>query len=141
MATALQWTADLSVGIEIIDGQHKRIVEFINQLNQARESGDRKTVGKVLGGLSEYTVSHFGFEEAAMDAAKFKGAARHRQGHEKFVRQLVEYGQRYALGEEVASEVLDTLNKWLVNHIKRDDRDYRVGPAKPLHPRLGVEIH
>ena len=121
---AIKWSADLSIGIDIIDGQHQRIVTYINQLNEARETCDKKLVGKVLEGLSEYTVSHCGFEEELMDAAKFSGAAHHRRGHERFARQLTEYGQRYALGEEVATEVLDTLNKWLLNHIRREDRDY-----------------
>lgn len=124
MVKALKWTADLSIGIDIIDGQHQRIVTYINQLNEARETHDKKLVGKVLEGLSDYTLSHFGFEEDIMEAAKFSGAGHHRRGHERFARQLAEYGHRYALGEEVASEVLDTLNKWLLNHIKREDRDY-----------------
>ena len=124
MADVLQWTADLSVGIELIDEQHKRIVDFINQLNEARATLDKKQVGVVLAGLSDYTLSHFGFEEAAMAAAKFKDRARHRKGHERFALQLAAYGHRYALGEEVAGEVLETLNKWLINHIKREDREY-----------------
>ncbi|MBI5108302.1 MAG: bacteriohemerythrin [Rhodocyclales bacterium] len=124
MVKALKWTADLSIGIDIIDGQHQRIVTYINQLNEARQTHDKKLVGKVLEGLSDYTLSHFSFEEDVMAAARFSGAAEHRRGHERFARQLAEYGHRYALGEEVASEVLDTLNKWLLNHIKREDRDY-----------------
>lgn len=124
MARPLQWTQDLAMGIALIDEQHQRIVDFINQLNEARAIGDRKLVGGVLAGLTDYTISHFGFEEAAMAEAQFKDGGAHRRGHERFVRQLAEYGHRYALGEEVAAELLDTLNKWLVNHIKRDDRDY-----------------
>ncbi len=124
MVKALKWTADLSIGIDLIDAQHKRIVDYINQLNDARQTGEKKAVGLVLEGLAEYTLSHFGYEEAVMTAARFPGTARHRRGHERFARQLAEYGHRYALGEEVAAEVLDTLNKWLLNHIKREDHDY-----------------
>jgi hemerythrin len=124
MVKALKWTADLSIGIELIDAQHKRIVDYINQLNDARQTGEKKAVGLVLEGLADYTLSHFGYEEAVMAAARFPGIAQHRRGHERFARQLAEYGHRYALGEEVAAEVLDTLNKWLLNHIKREDHDY-----------------
>ena len=124
MVKALKWTADLSIGIDLIDAQHRRIVDYINQLNDARQTGEKKAVGLVLEGLADYTLSHFGFEEAVMAAARFSGVAQHRRGHERFARQLAEYGHRYALGEEVAAEVLDTLNKWLLNHIKREDHDY-----------------
>ena len=30
------WSNDLSVGIEIIDSQHKRIVDYLNELDDAR---------------------------------------------------------------------------------------------------------
>lgn len=134
MVKALKWTADLSIGIELIDAQHKRIVDYINQLNEARQTGEKKAVGLVLEGLADYTLSHFSFEEAAMKAARFAGLAQHRRGHERFARQLAEYGHRYALGEEVAAEVLDTLNKWLLNHIKREDRDYMDAVKSTLSP-------
>ncbi|MBI5900573.1 MAG: bacteriohemerythrin [Rhodocyclales bacterium] len=134
MVKALKWTADLSIGIEQIDAQHRRIVDYINQLNDARKTGEKKAVGLVLEGLADYTLSHFGYEEAVMVAARFPGAAQHRRGHERFALQLAEYGHRYALGEEVAAEVLDTLNKWLLNHIKREDHDYMDSVKASLSP-------
>lgn len=141
MVKPLQWTADLSVGIEIVDAQHKRIVDFINRLNDARAKDDKKAVGAVLAGLSEYTLSHFGFEEALMKAARFGGLPQHRRTHERFARQLAEYGHRYALGEEVAGEVLDTLNKWLLNHIKREDHEYMDAVKSALSPEQIAGIH
>ncbi len=140
MANILKWTADLSIGIELIDDQHRRIVEFINRLNEARETADNNAVGGVLAGLSEYTLSHFGFEEAVMKAARFAGLAQHRRGHERFARQLAEFGHRYALGEEVAGEVLDTLNQWLLNHIKREDHEYMDVVKAALSPQQLAQI-
>ena len=140
MAETLKWTADLSIGIELVDDQHRRIVDYINRLNEARETLDKKAVGAVLDGLSEYTLSHFGFEEAAMKAARFSGLSQHRRGHERFARQLAEYGHRYALGEEVAGEVLDTLNKWLLNHIKREDHEYMDVVKAALSPQQLAQI-
>jgi len=32
----LQWTKDLNTGIDVIDTQHKQIVDYINQLYDAR---------------------------------------------------------------------------------------------------------
>ena len=136
----LNWTADLSIGIELIDDQHRCIVDYINRLNQAREGNDKKAIGGVLAGLSDYTLSHFGFEEAVMKAARFGGLSQHRRTHERFARQLAEFGHRYALGEEVTTEVLDTLNKWLLNHIKREDRDYMDAVKAALSPQQIEQI-
>ena len=38
----LEWTRDLEFGIPVIDDQHKRIVAFINELNDALETGTPK---------------------------------------------------------------------------------------------------
>mgnify|MGYP000449754985 CR=1 FL=1 len=32
--TAIVWTQDLNTGIDVLDNQHKRIVDYINQLGQ-----------------------------------------------------------------------------------------------------------
>ena len=58
----LTWTDNLDTGIEVIDGQHKRIVDYINQLHDARLSQNRKVIGKVIEDTVDYTLSHFGFE-------------------------------------------------------------------------------
>ena len=44
MAQLLTWTPDLSVGIDIIDKQHMRIVEYINQLHEARIRQDKEAI-------------------------------------------------------------------------------------------------
>jgi hemerythrin len=128
----LHWTPDLNLGIEIIDGQHRRIVEYHNRLHEARTRGDRKVVAEVLDGLVDYTQSHFSFEEAVMAAAGFRLAATHRSRHEQFVHRLGEYLHRFALGEDIAGEVQETVKLWLLNHIKREDREYAVSVRNNL---------
>ncbi len=43
----LRWTRDLDTGIDVIDGQHKQIVEYINQLFDARESRNMESIGRI----------------------------------------------------------------------------------------------
>ncbi len=124
MAKLVNWTPDLSVGIDAIDDQHKRIVDFINQLNEAGLHQDRGTVNRVLEELLEYTVSHFSFEEAMMEQADYEFFGPHKKVHELFARRVAEYRHRFLLGEDVAIEMQSTLIKWLMNHIKREDMSY-----------------
>ncbi len=35
----LEWTKDLDTGVTVIDKQHRRIVDYINQLVDATETG------------------------------------------------------------------------------------------------------
>jgi hemerythrin len=120
----VSWTPDLSLGIEVIDQQHKRIVDYINQLHDAGLHKDRESVRRVIEDLVDYTLSHFGFEEALMAEAGYRFLAPHKKVHELFVRRVDEYRQRFEQGEEVATELQGILVKWLMKHIKHEDKDY-----------------
>lgn len=126
---ALAWTAELDTGIDLIDSQHRSILDYINQLEQAHHRQDPAGVGQVLRELLDYTVSHFAFEESLQEEAGYRFVKPHRKVHELFTRRAREYIQRYDAGEDVAVEVHGMLSTWLISHIKRDDADY-VGAVK-----------
>lgn len=65
--TYLKWTEDLDTGIEVIDKQHRRLVEYLNELNTAINAGDKAGVNHVLEELIDYTLSHFSFEEELIE--------------------------------------------------------------------------
>lgn len=120
----LNWTPDLETGIREIDGQHKRIVEYINQLNEARTSHDRAAVGAVIEEAVDYTMSHFAFEESLMADAGYMYAGPHKKVHEIFTRKVNDYHLRFEAGEDVADELHAMLSRWLFNHIRSDDKSY-----------------
>jgi len=127
MPPLLTWTPDLSVGIDVIDSQHKRIVEYINLLHEARIRGDRDAIARVIEEMVDYTLSHFSFEESMMEQAHYRFLKPHQRVHELFVRRVNEFQQRFKLGEDVAVVAADMQNAlvtWLMNHIKREDMDY-----------------
>lgn len=123
------WSADLDTGIEIIDQQHRRIVDYINQLEQANLAGDRDAVGHTLTELLDYTMSHFAFEEGLQEEAGYQFCKPHKRVHELFTRRVNDYISRHQLGEDIGEELYTLLKTWLFNHIKRDDADY-VGSVK-----------
>lgn len=121
---AIAWSEDLATGIEVIDTQHKRIVDYINQLEGAILQGNRSTVGVVLSELVDYTLSHFAFEESLQEEAEYKYAKPHKAIHELFAKRVAQYKERHTLGEDIARELHGMLCTWLVHHIKRDDMAY-----------------
>lgn len=137
--TYMKWTSDLDLGIEVIDNQHRRIVEYINDLYRAIERHSRDEVGEVLEQLVEYTMSHFAFEEDLQEQAGYPFLHAHRKVHELFSRKVADFQHRFELGEDVSRQLLTTLRAWLINHIKRDDADYaetvKVALAAALKPR------
>lgn len=131
----LHWTDDLNTGIDVIDKQHRRIVEYINELNVADTKGDKLGIKHVLDELVDYTLSHFSFEEELMEKANYPFLKAHKRVHEIFTKRVVECLQRAEKDENVAPELLSMLKIWLVNHIKGDDADY----TAIVKESLGVE--
>lgn len=123
------WSDDLDTGIEIIDRQHRQIVELINRLEAAQVVKDLERTRQVVNSCIDYTLSHFAFEEGLLDVAGYVHSKPHKRMHAVFTRKIDEYRQRVDLGEDVAEELHDMLARWLLTHIKRDDADY-VGTVK-----------
>ena len=121
----LAWTQDLAIGIPVIDGQHQRIVEYINQLDMLKhDAASAEVVADVLQNLVDYTLSHFAFEETLMEEAGYPFINAHKKVHQLFARRVGSFQELARSGEDITDELLHTLKAWLVNHIKRDDKDY-----------------
>ena len=120
----VSWSDDLSVGIEVIDTQHRRIVDYINQLHDVQDKLDRAAVGEVIENLIDYTYTHFAFEETMLEDAGYPLLASHQKIHQRFVETISQFKQRFAAGENVATELCDMLAAWLFDHIRAEDKAY-----------------
>ena len=123
----LVWTDALSIGIEVIDAEHQRLVALINELHDAIEKGDADHVlGGILDGLITYTIEHFAHEEAMFANSGYGSVSAHIREHEQLTRQVVDVQTRYRSGATTALslELLDFLKNWLVVHIMVRDRKY-----------------
>ncbi len=126
--SAVEWTDDLSVGIESIDNQHKTLIDHLNKLDDAvRNSVGPTEITETLGFLISYTDVHFSTEEKNMAIHNYPERDDHHEKHEEFKKMLFELEQDYE--EEGATnplaEALDTLLfNWLAGHIKGTDRQF-----------------
>lgn len=120
----IQWTNDLNTGIDVIDNQHRQIVDFINQLELAQAAKNKAKVKEVVDACVDYTLSHFAFEESLQEEANYSFRGPHKKVHELFTRKVASLQERINLGEDVGEELHGMLARWLINHIKRDDADY-----------------
>ena len=120
----LAWVPELDTGIDEIDRQHRRIVDYINKLYELRESPDREALGDVIGEMVDYTLSHFVFEETLIENAGYMFAGPHKKVHELFTGRVSEMQTRFDAGEDVAAELHGMLSRWLFNHIRNEDHGY-----------------
>lgn len=143
----LAWSETYSVGSAMIDSDHRILINLINQLHDAIETGQsRDVVGSVLSALSEYAEHHFRREEAMMAASGFPDIEAHKAEHRRLETHVRDVCGRYRAGERGAlnEQVVEFLKKWLTEHILVTDKSYRPwvervvdGGARPPSVTLG----
>ena len=117
-----QWGPSYEVGIEVIDGQHKHLLELINRLQDALSEGDN--LDKLVESLRElvrYTEHHFATEERLMDEVG-ASAERHRGEHRRLLEALMRFTVK--LDSRTVSESSHFLQDWLFRHIDEVDRPF-----------------
>lgn len=124
MMALMTWGPMLQIGYGDIDAQHQRLVELVNQLDDAMRSGKgRDVVGHVLTELINYTVSHFAFEERLMDQYGLPSTAAHKAEHKKLVADVGAFKAKFDTGAaSVTTELMSFLRNWLSNHILKTDK-------------------
>lgn len=124
--TFMPWSSELEVGIELIDEQHRWLVDKTNQLYDRLASAepDSGEVGEVLEGLMDYTMNHFIAEEEIFHRLGYPETEAHKAQHDKFTAQIMDLLQRHDSGERSGGETLDLLADWLVHHILKVDKAY-----------------
>lgn len=122
----IQWNATLSVNIEAIDAQHQRLIDLINELNEAMMVGRGKQVlGKILEGLATYVATHFATEEEHFERYAYPASAAHKQEHQDFTGKIAEFKQGLDEGRlGLSASVMNYLSDWLNGHIKGSDMSY-----------------
>ncbi len=74
----------LVTGNEMIDGQHKELIDKINKLLDSCETSKDKLVAiKTLDYLADYTEFHFGEEEKLQEDIQYPGIEAHKKEHDK----------------------------------------------------------
>ena len=118
-----EWIPSYSVNVKRCDDDHQRLFELIRELRSAILRGkSAEVMDKIVEELENYTVFHFTAEEALLEAANYPALEAHRTEHGKFIDRLARFRHEGVAGQPY--EVLNFMNRWLVNHIKRTDKQY-----------------
>ena len=68
----MEWSEKFNIGIDVIDNQHRQILDYINALEKIRATGAREQIKEVLDDLIDYTQSHFSFEENLLSQVNYQ---------------------------------------------------------------------
>lgn len=123
----IEWSNELSVGIDSIDEQHKKLVNMINALNDAMLLGEsNELLGKIFTGLAAYTQKHFAYEENMFAEYGYSNSEEHKRQHAELINQVIELKEKFMENPQgtISTDLMQFLKRWLTNHIMRTDKDY-----------------
>lgn len=121
----IDWNPGLETNIEIIDDQHRELVDSIKILHTSIQTGTAAAdIWQILTFLIDYADYHFKTEEEIMKNYNYPGKEQHMKEHDHFrnkVNSLMD-----SLCNENCSpydELLDFLRNWFIAHIRFSDME------------------
>jgi len=139
-ADHVTWHDSYSMGIKLIDDQHKGLLDFVNDIfNHATgdEREERLWFKDVIQQAVQYVKEHFATEEKYMIATKFPGYAEHKKSHDAFTLTIVKSVKEFDAGKRLVLEKFAYfLKEWVLSHVAVMDRQYsdyfrRLATRKP----------
>lgn len=126
----IKWKEEYSVGIELIDNQHKRLFEIADKAYELLKNDyytdkyDR--IVTILQELKHYTVFHFNAEEKYMESIGYKRLLSHKVQHDDFIDKINSYDLDKVDQDQdrYITDLLDFIINWISNHILHTDKKY-----------------
>lgn len=125
----VEWDERYSVGIAIIDEQHRGLIKLANELFNGCMQGEEAANAYFATAVKkavEYVKDHFATEENLLKLAGYPDFAAHKKQHEDFVRKIVEDVKSFHEGRKfVPNNFARFLRDWTLEHIAFADRKYK----------------
>ncbi|MCF8152331.1 MAG: bacteriohemerythrin [Burkholderiaceae bacterium] len=117
------WSKILSVGVDEIDEDHRKLVNIFNLLNHAVTEGESpEYLAAILEELINCTAWHFSHEERLMLKYRYDGIDEHKAEHRDLIKSAKEMQQQILQADKaVAEENIVALERWLTEHIFTTD--------------------
>jgi hemerythrin-like metal-binding protein len=128
MAT-LAWDESFSVGINLIDAQHKKWFDIIKKLGDGiaenEQHADPLFLEDIIFELKTYVAFHFSEEEKYFERFGYEDAESHIKMHRAYAEKVNELHAGVLRGEDgMAEKLLEFVQGWAINHIKAADKLY-----------------
>jgi len=117
------WDESLSVDVDEIDEDHRRLVDLFNILSHAVAEGDSvEYIDAVLEELISCTIWHFRHEERLMVLYKYVDFVTHKTEHQELIDSVKELQQKFHKENKLlTNDDIEYLADWLTGHIMGQD--------------------
>ena len=117
------WGNVLSVEVDEIDEDHRKLVKIFNILNHAVMEGESpEYLAAVLEELINCTIWHFSHEERLMLKFGYQEMEEHQAEHQELIKSAKKLQQEILESDKaVADADIEFLERWLTEHILTSD--------------------
>jgi hemerythrin-like metal-binding protein len=121
---SLEWSAAWVSGHPVIDADHKMLLQYVNELNQAMHEGKgRDFAAAILEKLLQYTREHFAREEKIWTEGGLPSLDQHQQIHADLVGAVTKFQKDFLAGHAtLTTELMTFLREWLIDHVFKTDK-------------------
>ncbi len=117
----IQFGPEHLVGHELMDEQHRKLVELGAQLHQSLRGGvASEVISAQLSQLLEFVQFHFTSESRLMERCRYPGKIAHDWAHARLLADAVHFETLLHRGGDVF--VLRSIKEWLLKHIETEDK-------------------
>jgi len=122
----MRWNKCLELGNLEIDGQHKTLVEALNNFHSAMLKGEgRSEVSSTSKFLLDYAASHFAMEEKMMDSHAYPGLSFHKNLHVNLIAEFTKMINGFKWeSSSLTIAVLISLEEWVTIHFMIEDAKF-----------------
>ena len=124
----IHWEPEHSIGIAIIDSQHKELVNFVNSLislSNVSLADRKKYTQKILSAAENHMENHFDTEMEILSKTRYEKLADHKKEHDKLLGKIAEIQHELEREEENIDfyYVAITLKEYFLSHILLYDKE------------------
>ncbi len=124
----LIWNDNCSIGMDLIDAQHKHLFEIGNQayalLKRGLQNDKYHDINLIVEDLQNYTKYHFKCEEEYMIEINYPGYEEQKREHSNFIKELEKINLDNVDNNEQkhVEDLLHFIFTWIIDHILQKDK-------------------
>lgn len=119
----IEWREKMAIGHEVIDTDHKRLIELLNTYEDAVKDKNLKKLEETFDGLMDYTRTHFAREENIQRSIGYLDNINHMGIHAELLMRMDKYHKGLKKTHKVdLKDVSKFLYDWLIGHVMSEDK-------------------
>ena len=128
MTTIVEWDRSYSVGSDMLDRQHQKLLELCNELarhTQGEQAVSGPRFHEILNEMTLYAREHFRTEENLLTRLGYPEVAAQEAEHLAYEGKVADWSFDAIMGELNLEQAQSFLAHWWKNHILVSDMQYR----------------